>query len=167
MAPREPKMAPTGTKTPPDQKSSPICAPLGPPKGSPEPLKLDTWGTQIYVRGDRDGKTHACENVFLASTGCQFCHLGASWDRLGTVLGTSWGHLEIMSMQESKVGRLKAGEEGLLDSLILVLWVPKRPCGGGEGGRGKGEGRQGQKQPIIYEARNSNKHLFVCVYLDE
>ena len=43
MAPREPKMAPTGPKTPPHQRSSPICGPLGPPKGPPEPLKLDTW----------------------------------------------------------------------------------------------------------------------------
>ena len=41
---------------------------------------LGLWGgpkscprrIQIYVRGDRDGKTHTCGNSFLASTGCQF-----------------------------------------------------------------------------------------------
>ena len=46
MAPREPKMVPTGPKTPPRQRSSPICGPLGPPKGPPESLKLDTWDPQ-------------------------------------------------------------------------------------------------------------------------
>ena len=42
MAPREPKIAPTSPKTPPGQRSSPFCGPFGPPKGPPEPLKLDT-----------------------------------------------------------------------------------------------------------------------------
>ena len=54
MAPREPKMAPTGPKTPPRQRSSPICGPLGPPKGPPEPLKLDTWDPQKVTTVLRD-----------------------------------------------------------------------------------------------------------------
>ena len=97
MAPREPKMAPTGPKTPPDQGTSPICGPFGPPKGPPEPLKLDTWDPQ-------------------KKTSMRILHFFT---------------FEAMSKQGSRVGRLKAGLAGLLLTLILVVWVPNRPCGGG------------------------------------
>ena len=98
MAPREPKMVPTGPRTPPHQRSSPICGPLGHPKGSPETLKLDTWDLQ------------------KVTTVTRILHFFT---------------FEAMSKPRSKVGRLKAGEEGLLHRLTPVLWVPHRPCGGG------------------------------------
>ena len=102
MAPRKPKMAPTGPRTPPGQRLAFFFAPLGPPKGPQEPLKLDTWDPQ------------------KVTTVTRILHFFT---------------FEAMSRQESKVGRLKDGGEGLLGSLIPVLWVPNRPCGGGERGR--------------------------------
>ena len=98
MAPRKPNLASTGPRTPPHQRSSPIFAPLGPPKGPQEPLKLDTWDPP------------------KVTTVIRILHFFT---------------FEAMSKQGSKVGRLKAGEEGLLHRLIPVLWVPNRPCGGG------------------------------------
>ena len=93
--------AQNGPNRPQDASRSKVVvffAPLGPPKGPQEPLKLDTWDPP------------------KVTTVTRILHFFT---------------FEAMSRQESKVGRLKAGEEGLLGSLALVLWVPNRPCGGG------------------------------------
>ena len=67
MAPREPKMVRTTPRTPPDQRSEPIFAPLGLPKGHPESLNLDTWDPKKVTTSSRI--VHFCTFEALSKQG--------------------------------------------------------------------------------------------------
>ena len=124
-APSWPKMAPRRPQDGP--KMAPRWPQDGPKMAPRWPQESPRWPQQAPRRLPAKGR-----HPFVAHLDPQRGPQSPSSWTLGTppkvTTSTRIVHLctfETMSRQETKVGRLRAGEEGLLNRLIPVLWVHK------------------------------------------